>query len=226
MKATLGRINQKRLPELHKSIIEDALSEGKPVPAEVLADYPDLAQTAKLKAGAVQAEQLPPTVAPVPPASAPSLQAERPTLTMGEQSWRNTLIPKMLADGIKDFSDAELERVFGGSVSARRSIENARRLIDKGAITAADVRIALPPSPPAAAARLPYESPAMTWEGTPPVRRELYTPPPAPVVEPVKPTTPAPYTSAWSKENIIRSMGPRPTAEVPDHRAGLRGCEV
>ena len=37
--------------EGHKQIIQRALSEGKPVPSEVLKDYPELARSAKLHVG-------------------------------------------------------------------------------------------------------------------------------------------------------------------------------
>jgi hypothetical protein len=37
--------------EEHKQIVQRALSEGKPVPAEVLKDYPELARGAKLHVG-------------------------------------------------------------------------------------------------------------------------------------------------------------------------------
>ena len=61
----------------HRGIVKQALSEGKPVPPEVLADYPDLAARAKVMPQAVV-----PEAAPAPPVAVPTA----PTFAIGRKS--------------------------------------------------------------------------------------------------------------------------------------------
>jgi hypothetical protein len=53
--------------------------------------------------------------------------------------WKSKLQSKMIAEEIKDFSDAEINRVFAGCVAKNRCIKYARDLIDTGLLTLKEV---------------------------------------------------------------------------------------
>ena len=55
--------------------------------------------------------------------------------------WAAMVISRMKADGIKDFSEAEIQRVFADCVTPKRLTEAAHQLIDAGYLTLAMVGV-------------------------------------------------------------------------------------
>jgi hypothetical protein len=79
-----GKSREARQKQLHKMTVEAALKEGKPVPPEVLKDYPDLAATAKPHAPTPTAAQVTtPTAAPDDPTAKRKAAEDRLAASLG-----------------------------------------------------------------------------------------------------------------------------------------------
>ncbi len=66
-------------------------------------------------------------------------------ITGADTWWKSVLSGKMQAEGIKNFSDAELQRVFGGTVANVKNIAHAKDLISRGLLMIEEVQVT-PPS--------------------------------------------------------------------------------
>jgi hypothetical protein len=121
-------------PEGHKRIIQKALSEGKPVPTEVLKDYPDLqnesTQTTSPTNSAQPAAQDQDTPAPGTLASTPGTQAE-PVAAVVQAINPRSLATKSTEFHIKQNADnlaqTSLKRLFGDPNKVLKNAEEKYR---------------------------------------------------------------------------------------------------
>jgi hypothetical protein len=89
----------------HYNAVKDALAAGKPVPPEVLADYPDLAAKYAPKASETSGEKAPPVSPPPPP----------PSMSPQQAQWFASNFERMMADRPNDRSKLSIAtHLMGG----------------------------------------------------------------------------------------------------------------
>jgi hypothetical protein len=65
--------------------------------------------------------------------------APKPPLSAGDEAWKSAIIGKLSEQGVKDLSDAEIERALAGTVSKTKLTAKAKELVQRGSITLDDV---------------------------------------------------------------------------------------
>lgn len=75
-----------------------------------------------------------------PPEPIPDKYLPKEEIEKRDEKWKDQIVGKMAAEGAKNLSDAEIERILGETVGAGKLIENAKRLRDKGKLTFEDIQ--------------------------------------------------------------------------------------